>query len=302
MKASTFLKALVVLVAIGVIVYIIHNSNKAAEINNLVSAPAEPYEFSLRVDSMCETIKKAPDLVKAKQAYDRIYEEMDVYAQIKTNNGDDLIDNAEQNKLFAQAFNAYWPKIEQEADNLFNQTDWTPYQNKTLRAEIKRLVPDRKTGKYNRGILKTQKDALEKYNEYFSGYESFSALLNALENCTDARTYERHKNLSQYNKFPYNKLSKLQTRKSNARSNAQEHWKNELKTQWHSLNNRTVSLTKAEVQQFSVDVDAWETKVESYSNTTNDGSSFSQMKSNIENKVQNLIFQLSEELKKQEEI
>jgi len=270
MKASTFLKALVVLVAIGVIGYIIYNSNKAAEINNLVSAPAELYEFSLRVDSMCETIKKAPDLVKAKQAYDRIYEEMDVYAQIKTNNGDDLIDNAEQNKQFAQAFNAYWPKIEQEADNLFNQTDWTPYQNKTLRAEIKRLVPDRKTGKYNRGILKTQKDALEKYNEYFSGYDSFSALLNALENCTDARTYERHKNLSKYNKFPYNNLSKFQARKSNARSNAQEHWKNTLLSLGNQLQNREVAIEADAIERFWDDKDSWAIKKDSYKNTTGD--------------------------------
>jgi len=293
MKASTFVKALVVLVAIGVIAYIIYNSNKAAEINHLVSAPAEQYEFTQRVDSMCDTIRKAPDVAKAKPVYDRIYEEMDVYAQIKKNDGSALIDNSQLDKLFEKAFKAYWPKIEKEAEDLFKEINWSPSQRKTLRAEIRRLVPDKK-GKYNRGISKAQKDALVKYNGYFGGYERFAKLLKALENCENEDTYKSLQDLSKYDRYPYDNLTKLQKRRGEAQENAQIHWQNVLKNQWQSLYYRNVSLTKEDVQQFSDEAKAWQDRVKSYKNSTYDNYSLSQLENDMVTKYQNLIDQFND--------
>ena len=81
MKASTILKAFLVIAVIAIIGYIVYNSNKAAEINSLVNSTTKPYDFEAHVDSACAQIS-ASEFKEAKPLYDKIYQEMDVYSGI----------------------------------------------------------------------------------------------------------------------------------------------------------------------------------------------------------------------------
>ena len=263
MKASTFLKIFIALAAIGVVFYVVHNNNKATEITKLVSSPTSPYEFALHVDSVCDTIADTPNLAKAKKIYDRLYEEMDVYAGIKDSLGAFLIDQTTQDDLFAKAFETYYPKIESEATTLFNTDNWTPSQNALLKDEVNLLV-DSKGNLTKRGIDKTQKKQLANYQTYFDKYDKFSKLLNRLEKCTDAKTYGDLSKLDNYTGYPYSNLVKFQQRRANAEDNAQESWSRDLKKKLDNIEKKGKdlllcdSITLADVKAFNASVRQWD--------------------------------------------
>lgn len=269
MKASTFLKIIIVLIAIVVIGYIIHNSNKAAEINNLVSAPTNSYEFAQHVDSVTNNIRPA-DFKEAKQLYDQLYEEIDVYSEIRKQDGELVLEVPMQDKLFENAFNAYWPKLENAANDLFGSTNWAPSQNKLFRDEVTRLVvPSSSKKKWHRGINQKRKETLKTYQDYIYGYSSFSNLLNTVENCTDASTYRRVDDLRKYANYPYNNLSKFQKRRADARETAKKHWKEHLRRQVTSmLNLQYEYITPADLASFSNQSDEWSKRAKDYDKAT----------------------------------
>lgn len=283
MKASTFLKIFIALAAIGVVFYVVHNNNKATEITKLVSSPTSPYEFALHVDSVCDTIADTPDLAKAKKIYDRLYEEMDVYAGIKDSLGEYLIDQTKQDDLFAKAFETYYPKIESEATALFNTDNWTPSQNALLKDEVNLLV-DNKGNLTKRGIDKTQKKQLANYQTYFDKHDKFSKLLNRLEKCKDAKTYGELSKLDNYAGYPYSNLVKFQQRRANAEDNAQNSWRNYLNKIGKELMYREISMTEEDIDKYGAEIDAWNVKVYSYQDATNDYDYFSSMMDDLDKK------------------
>ena len=267
MKATTFLKVLVVLVAIGVIAYIIHNSNKAAKINNLVSAPIEQYEFSQHVDSMCNAIRNASEYANAKHTYHMLYDEIEVNSKIKTNTGESLMNMSEYDQLYEKAFEAYWPEFSNEADNLFAKNDWNP--SRDFKNEVTYLLQ-------RKGVDPIQNEILVTFNRYISGRARFERLLGKAEKCKDADTYNDLSKLEDYVDFPYNNLKKMQDRRKRAKSMAKASWERHIDRQYQTiLEDGKVKLNQSEVpwqevSNFNYQRNEWGTKVYSFRETVPD--------------------------------
>lgn len=267
MKATTFLKVLVVLVAIGVIAYIIHNSNKAAKINNLVSAPIEQYEFSQHVDSMCNAIRNASEYANAKHTYHKLYDEIEVNSKIKTNTGESLMNMSEYDQLYEKAFEAYWPEFSNEADNLFAKNDWNP--SRDFKNEVTYLL-------HRKGVDQTQEEILNRFKGYISGRVQFASLLSKAKNCEDANTYNSLSNLDNYKEYPYSNLSSMQTQRRKAKTTAENSWKKHLE-EWYQriLQGGIEKLNQSEVpwqevSNFNYQRNEWGTKVYSFRETVPD--------------------------------
>lgn len=272
MKASTILKAFLVIAVIAIIGYIVYNSNKAAEINSLVNSTTKPYDFEAHVDSACAQIS-ASKFKEAKPLYDKIYQEMDVYSSIVVD-GAPYIDIEEQNSLFERCFEAYFPTIKTAADTLLNSDNWTPQKNKKLYDEIDRLASRNRNGK--RGMNNDAKAKIDEYKSYFQGYYNLDNLLKNLANCQDSATYMTYEKLANYTNSPYNKLIDQQKRISKEPGIAKKHWRNVLEEEAKEILKDTI------IFEFRNKKGSWESKVKSYENTTRDNTYFNTLKGEMQ--------------------
>lgn len=272
MKTSSLIKITIVITAFFVVSYVIYHSNKAAEITELVSKPTDSYDFLLHVDSLTEDLKNA-STSDARNKFEALYEEVDVYASIDQTNGEKFIGHAE--KVYKQVVDAYWPFFQQKADNMFTSNVWP--NRKVLKNEISSL------NKLN-GLNKSQQDSLSHYLRYINGYNIFSSLLDTLEKCNTAATYKMLVKLSNYTKYPYNNLSQLQQRAFNAEENAKTAWKNylistkdEIISKCGDLSNLNDLLFES-VQNIGAEITQWKDMVDSYEDATNDDQTFKNVK------------------------
>jgi hypothetical protein len=189
--------------------------------------------------------------------------------------GDYIIEQPMQENLYAQAFQAYFPKIEDNAISLFGTVNWSPANNQVLKKEVDRLV-DARGNAQKKGISLSQKNRLKDYKNYFKQYDNFKALLNSLEKCTDSVTYTRLGELRNYNEYPCSNLQSFQSRKSHAEENARSYWANYLGEQKRELaaSGRAIlgsdEITDYMRSNFYQGMNGWVRKASQYENTVPD--------------------------------
>ena len=272
MKATSILKAFIVIAVLSILCYVIHNNNKAADVNSLVNNPTEPYQFASRVDSICAKINNRNSFSDAQQLYYQLYEEIDVYAGIIKNDQETLLTNKEQNDLYAKAFETYYPKFVSQADAIFASTDWTP--NK-IRGDIEKCI-DKNGEPKLQGITTSQTDTFKKYKRYCDGYNRFTSLLQKIEKCTNKMTYNSISELDNYSSYPYDNLQHLQSRKAKAATTAKNYWENylinkkvSLKTAYQSIMNEE-NVTIEDIRHFNNLKTEWIDNSISYEETVSD--------------------------------
>lgn len=279
MKGSTIIKIVVVVAAIGVVGYVIHHSNRAAEITELVNKSPEKFNLNNYVDSIADAIKNTSSASSAYKTYNDLYEEIDVYAHIAKSDGSEFVEPWNLQVAYEHAFAAYWPFLNRRANEMFQKSEWTGRSE--IRAEVNSLLK-------KQGITPAYKDSLARYQTYITGYGNFESLLRQLESCKNAETYNKLSQLNNYAKYPYRNLSKMQSRRNNAEENAKEAWQSYLRSRRVSIQERgytlmrSINIDSGDVMDFGNLKNEWNREVESYERTIQDYSSFTSEKELLE--------------------
>ena len=116
MKASIFIKACIVIIALSLLGYIIYQNNQATEITELVTNPIEKYDFLLHCDSVNKVIQKST-YQDAKSSYLALYEEIDVYATIVKTDHTTFVSDSVRSIACGLAMQSFWPILQDRADN-----------------------------------------------------------------------------------------------------------------------------------------------------------------------------------------
>lgn len=218
MKTYNLIKIVIVLFAIGIIAYIITNNSQTIEVAEIVNNPIERYDYNAYVDSCCSVIRNG-DHASSKSQYESLYRELNEVSQMRTNNAQPLITNA--NELYEQAFDSYFSVFANEANSFFQSASWNVNTQRRISQESGILMR-------NYGCSPNEKDSLKRYINYVKGYADIVKRLNAADTCTTMDTYQQCSFPNSYLKYPYSNLTSLQQRMNSAVSTARRSWKHDL--------------------------------------------------------------------------
>lgn len=178
-----------------------------------------PFDFYSYVNQYIEDSISGKSKAQALRGYERIYDIISTEASIVATQDtriEPLLNSGETDDCFEQAFKAYFPIFEHDADHLFAGSVWN---------DLGRFEKEASDLAQRRGISAAESEKLKKYLGYVYGYAEARRLIAASGSCKDASSYDYYCNRAdKYKGEPYVNNSILKNIASDVRKRAKYGW------------------------------------------------------------------------------